>query len=396
MPVHNRHQHVLSPRYGGSARNSTDSQDGLKEQLWIVDEDYEKPHKEMDFPTARLEVKSFRQKSRNNLRINTYSKQELQDRYLSSEEEPSPSPDDVCQKYEDELTKQEPVDIFFDDDLDPAFEEIKAGIAVAVPIFAYGRPKLIDIINLAPIQKRKRPARQLYPHLPVETHVTTRTATSSAFPSTAANENHPRAAHEPAARIITPTPTPIPAPAPSIRQLKRKESFAIPAPESWLPEESAAEEDVEEDRGEQKGKEENQRVPTLPRHSKKRGHNRSVNDVAFAPNPPRQSNNRSQNHFSTRVIETDNFNYTTITPPRAPTPTITPMTIGSTSIVGWKGLTRSLSLVRRQSGSQQAVSQPQASNKKPKMIPRGANEREQMVVIPPFPFEDRIAVQVLS
>ena len=50
-------------------------------------------------------------------------------------------------------------------------------------------------------------------------------------------------------------------------------------------------------------------------------------------------------------------------------------------ISSWKGLTRSLSLVKRQHSHQQLA-------KKPKMIARGANEREESVVIPPFPFEE--------
>ena len=51
---------------------------------------------------------------------------------------------------------------------------------------------------------------------------------------------------------------------------------------------------------------------------------------------------------------------------------------------GWKGLTRSLSLAKRQLSHQQLA-------KKPKMIARGANEREKSLVIPPFPFEEAIS-----
>lgn len=399
MPVLNRRHQVLGPRYGASALTSPESYEGLKEQLWIVDEDYEKSQKEMDFPSAKL---SSRQKSRNKLRINTYSKQELHDRYLSSEEEPSPSPDDDGQKYEEAL-KEKPGDIFMDDDeLDQALEEIKAEIAIAVPILACGRPKLIDITNLAPMHKRKRLAKPSYPHSAAKHQVTSRTATATlAFSSPAPDENRPQPGHHtqqseaatepatPRTLVVSSTPTP------SVRQLKRKESFSIPAPESWLPEA-----DDEEDEAPK------HRIPTVTSRHRKHTYNRSIHDFAFAPDPPRLSKhqkNRSQTHFSTRIIhETgpdSNFNYTAlIAPPRTHSPTTTPMTITGSGVPSWKGLTRSLSLAKRQGGSQPVStsnSQSENKNKKPKMIPRGANEREELITIPPFPFEERsLAVPV--
>lgn len=398
MPVLNRRHQVLGTRHGASALTSPESYEGLKEQLWIVDEDYEKSQKEMDFPSAKL---SSRQKSRNNLRINTYSKQELHDRYLSSEEEPSPTPDDDGQKYEEAL-KEKPSDIFMDDDeLDQILEEIKAEIAIAVPILACGRPKLIDITNLAPMHKRKRLAKPSYPHSAAKHQVTSRTAAAAlAFSSPAVDENRPQPGHhtqhsEAATEPATPRTVIPPTPAPSIRQLKRKESFSIPAPESWLPE---ADDEEDEER--------NHRIPTVTSRHRKHTYNRSLHDFAFAPDPPRlpkHHKNRSQTHFSTRIIhETGpdgNFNYTAfIAPPRTHSPTITPMTITGSGITGWKGLTRSLSLAKRQSGSQpvsSSNSQSENKNKKPKMIPRGANEREELITIPPFPFEERsVAVPV--
>lgn len=393
MPVLNRRHQVLGTR----ALTSPESYEGLKEQLWIVDEDYEKPQKEMDFSSTKL---SSRQKSRNNLRINTYSKQELHDRYLSSEEEPSPSPDDDVQKYEEALMEK-PSEIFVDDDeLDQAFEEIKAEIAIAVPILACGRPKLIDITNFAPMHKRKRPAKPLYPHSAVKNQVTSRTASAAlAFSSPAVDENRPQPAEntpktetatDPAtSRKIVP-----PNPASSMKQLKRKESFSIPAPESWLPEADDEENEAP-----------NHRIPTVPSRHRKHTYHRSIHDFsihdfAFAPDPPRlpkHHKNRSQTHFSTRIIlETGPdslFNYPAfVAPPRTHSPTITPMTITGSGVTSWKGLTRSLSLAKRQSGPQPVStsnSRSEAKNKKPKMIPRGANEREELITIPPFPFEEQ-------
>lgn len=408
MPVLNRRHQVLGTRYGASALTSPESYEGLKEQLWIVDEDYEKSQKEMDFPSAKL---ASRQKSRNKLRINTYSKQELHDRYLSSEEEPSPSPDDYGQKYEEAL-KEKPSDIFMDDNDDDdddeeldqaAFEEIKAEIAIAVQILACGRPKLIDITNLAPMHKRKRLAKPSYPHSAAKHQVTSRTAPAAlAFSSPALDENRPQPGQqsqqsEGTTEPATPPRTLVPpTPAPSNRQLKRKESFSIPAPESWLPE--ADDEDDEEPK---------YRIPTVTSRHRKHTYNRSIHDFAFAPDPPRlpkHHKNRSQTHFSTRIIhETGpdgNFNYAAfIAPPRTHSPTTTPMTITGSGVTSWKGLTRSLSLAKRQSGSQPVSTsnntQSESKTKKPKMVPRGANEREELITIPPFPFEERsVAVPV--
>lgn len=396
MPTLNRRHQVLGTRYGASAITSPESYEGLKEQLWVVDEDYEKPQEEMDFPSAKM---SSRQKSRNNLRINTYSKQELHDRYLSSEEEPSPSPDDDVQKYEEALMEKS-CDIFMDDDeLDQVFEEIKAEIAIAVPILACGRPKLIDITNLAPMHKRKRLAKPSYPHSAAKNQVTSRTATAAiAFSSPAVNENRPLPTHhnqqtEAATEPATPRTLVPPTQAPSIRQLKRKESFSIPAPESWLPE--ADDEDDEAPK---------HQIPAVTSRHRKHTYNRSIHDFAFAPDPPRlpkHRKNRSQTHFSTRIIhETgpdSNLNHTAfVVPPRTHSPTTTPMTITGSGVTSWKGLTRSLSLAKRQSGSQPvSTSQSENKNKKPKMVPRGANEREELITIPPFPFEERsVAVPV--
>lgn len=398
MPVLNRRPRVMAPRQG-SPRSSTESNEGVKEQLWIVDEDYEKPQKEMDFPSAQLAKMPLRPKSRQNLlRINTYSKQDLHDRYLSSEEEPSPSPDDGGHSYEDELTQSAPEVIvdeaIVEEALDASGEEFQPEIAIAVPIIAYGRPKLIDITNLAPMHKRKRPAKPLLPHpaaknkngairpsataasataasapgsapgsAPASTPAPTSTpapaGSASALP-TVVDENHSPSAHDALAE---------PMPASNTRQLKRKESFSIPAPESWLPDDSLAE--VEDDRD---------LFPSINLRSHP-GYRHEYEPFAIGLDTPRRSSNRSLHHFSTRVHDADHFSASSLS---QPTP-LTPTGMGGTP-AGWKGLTRSLSLVKRNSGSHQQV------NKKPKMIPRGAGEREDSPVIPPFPFESEVAV----
>ncbi|MCJ1469077.1 hypothetical protein MMC07_007709 [Pseudocyphellaria aurata] len=366
MPVLNRRPRVLASR-GGSARNSTESAEGMKEHLWVVDENLEKPQKEMDFPSATLGKVPSRSKSRNTLRINTYSKQDLHDRYLSSEEEPSPSPDDE-HSLEDQLPQAS--EIVIDDSLDMPYEEFKTEIAVAVPILAFGRPKLIDITNLAPMHKRKRPAKPLHPYPVAKNNsgairasaTATTAAPASAPPVT--DENHSSPTHEASAE-----PT---VPALNTRQLKRKESFSVVAPESWLPDDSLAEEEDERD-----GFADTIHSSTLYRRDYD----------PYSLDTPRRTSNRSLHHFSTRVLEIDDNN--TLSPWQLNT--LTPTSVSGTT-AGWKGLTRSLSLVKRNSGSSPVVNKKEGANKKPKMIPRGASEREQSPIIPPFPFEGEVAV----
>ncbi|KAL9609410.1 MAG: hypothetical protein Q9204_009153, partial [Flavoplaca sp. TL-2023a] len=83
MPVFTRRQHIMSDTPRTSSESST------QEHIWLVQDDFETPRKAMDFPTANLNGKL----SRHDLRINPYSKPDLHERYMSSEEEPSPSPD---------------------------------------------------------------------------------------------------------------------------------------------------------------------------------------------------------------------------------------------------------------------------------------------------------------
>lgn len=374
MPVLTRRPRVMASRQGESPRHSTDGNEG-KEQLWIVDEDDEKPQKEMDFPAAQLRKMPSRPKSRQNLlRINTYSKHDLHDRYLSSEEEPSPSPDDG-HDYEEELKQRSP-DVIVDDVDDAldasSWDDVQAEIAIAVPIIAFGRPKLIDITNLAPMHKRKRPAKPLLPppaakdqnHAAVRPSATASASaaapagSASAPPAVVVDENHPPPAHDARAEPIMPLHT--------RQQWKRNESVSIPPPESWLPDDSLAE--VEDDL-----------FPTLHVRSKA-GHRKKYEPSAVGLDPHR-SPCRSLHHFSTRVHDADHFTASSLSQPTA----LTPTSPGGTP--GWKGLSRSLSLVKRNSGSHQ-----QPVYKKPKMIPRGANEREDSPVIPPFPFESEVAV----
>ena len=154
------------------------------------------------------------------------------------------------------------------------------------------------------------------------------------------DENAPIDANE-AAEITT-----SPAPSQPKTTLKRKESqLLLTKPSSWLPEDEAP------------SSEEEQYLPQLEVRRTP-----SYNDYdPYSLDPPRLTSSPrgsvSRARGNTAAQPAGNY------------------------VSGWKGFTRSLSLARKPHPSQQAA-------KKPKMIARGADEREEPLVIPPFPFEE--------
>lgn len=328
MPVLQRRPAVLVQKNSASVRDSNSNKNALREHVVIVGDDEEKPQKEMDFPSANL-TSSIKLKPRANLRINTYSKTELHDRYMSSEEEPSPSPDDE-ESHEEELKHKSSAR--FEDTAElPIAIDIEAEIAIAVPILALGRPKLVDITNLAPIRKRKqRIPKSQAPHSSLKQQGNRLAAVT--------DENIPFPANE-AAEVVT-------SPPPQAKvALKRKESRPIlTAPESWLPDEASISEEEH----------------TLQRLDVRR--TPSYHDYdPYSLEPPRLTASPKGSMSRARGNSGP------------------PPVIHHTS--GWKGLTRSLSLAKKQHSHHQVT-------KKPKMIARGANEREDPLIIPPFPFEE--------
>lgn len=355
MPVLTRRQQVLAPRPSGSAKNSTESNESVKEHLWVVEEGYEKPQKEMDFPSAKLGKmpSKFNIRNTHTLRIDTYIKTDPQDRYLSSEEEPSPSPLDDDRHHDNELKSR--AEICVDDDaLDLSITEFKAEIAVAVPILAYGRPKLIDITNLAPMHKRKRSSVSKMP-IP---HPTIRTTAARTPP--VQDENTP------VKEVIEVTIIPEKQAAPPAQlkrreshQLRRKESFPTSAPDSWFPEEEAEQPSFPEEEPEQP------RVPDVEHHSPLRY--RDHDTISLRTPRLYRLQNFGGRHRSGSVNGS----------------------LPALNASGFKSLSRSMSLIKRQS----TQSQPEKQIvKKPKMVARGANERQEMPIIPPFPFEGEVAV----
>ncbi|MCJ1369991.1 hypothetical protein MMC20_001203 [Loxospora ochrophaea] len=335
MPVvQQRHQPLaFGSNPGNSNRNSADSNvsdgnDGTIQRMWIINEGYELPQKEMDFPSAKLSSLPSRRRAKSNIHITALSKSELQDRYLSSEEEASPSPDDEVPSHEDSIencasqaSENDSVELSTPLTSHPA-------IAVAVPIFSVGRPKLVDITNIAPLQKRKRINKP-------QSHFTHKRITLI-------NENMPNESIKP----VTPPTSSIP---------KRKESLPVPQPDSWL-----TEDDIH---------------PLVER-----------DEDHYFPDTSLDY------HMPTRYADYDPYS---LEPPRlGHSASITninmPYSRGSSSSpanntsLGWKGLTKSLSLTKKHNGG----SGDRQIRKKPKMVARGANERRELPVIPPFPFND--------
>ncbi|KAI4128940.1 MAG: hypothetical protein LQ338_002492 [Usnochroma carphineum] len=361
-------------------RSSTDSSN--QEHVWLVQEDYEKPQKEMDFPPANLCNKM----SHNDLRLSTYSKGDLHDRYMSSEEEPSPSPDssDAESTHSEELKHKSSSRVLADEtpiDLSVLESDAKTEIAVAMPIVAYGRPKLIDITNLAPMQKRKRAIKQ--PVAPSSTLNKHQTTICTAIP-TKTDENTPLVANQ-AAGLVVPLEKAAEiarkqAAMVANRRLKERQASRTPvssAPDSWLPEEE-----------EHHNLTDNEREYHFP------------SGLSYEPYTLELIQPRQPQHSAMAGRTRNNSN---------------PFTVVNTATAGvGKGLTRTWSIAKKgvvhhgsyslassssraslTASSQHSYERPTFSQatyqperqvtKKPKMIARGANEREESLVLPPCP-----------
>ena len=338
MPVLTRRQQMLAPRQMMSVEPTIENDDAMAEPLWATAESYERPHKEMDFPLAPLGKVPSRKESMNNLRINTYTSSDLHERYMESEEEPSPSPDSETASNDDELKHKAPAASTVDAPEPFLIEEYKAEIATAVPIMAVGRPKLVDITNLAPMHRRKR---AIKPQLsrPV-------LKTSPSHSATPAAER-PSSVHHEVSKIDT-----------SAEQLsKREDSLQSQPPDSWLPDDITVVQEEEDEHY----------FPDLELRNPP-----SYNDYdPYSLDPPRLSPRNS---------------YSSAKKPgsvaRARNNSSVPTTANNN---GWKGLTRSLSIAKKQTlqrGSQQA-------SKRPKMVARAADERENPLAIPSFPFDEK-------
>lgn len=304
-----------------------------------MDEIYERPEKETNLSPTSTGSVPFKKNTQKQLRINTYSQADLHDRYLSSEEEPSPSPDSDTESNEEQLKHEMPEKIT-EAAVEPvSADEYEAEIAVAIPIIAM-RPKLIDITNLAPMHKRKR------------------TKESAQSRSVAKNT----ALRMPTIPDATDAEA-IKVPPPTERLSKRKDSSCSLASGSELPNDGVqiVQKEDEEDEDEDENyfpSLELRKAPTYDDYD------------PYLLSPPRLSPRNSYNTTSKKPGSVA----------RARKNSKPPIITNG----GWKGLTRSMSLAKRQTLHR---ADHQVS-KRPKMIARAANEREEPLKIPAFPFRD--------
>ena len=308
----------------------------MGDRLWVVSEVHERLDKETDIPSTATGGLNSKKDTQKHLRINTYSNADLHYRYMSSEEEPSPSPDSDTEGNQEEFKHTLPQKIVETTTEPVTDDDYEAKIAIAVPIIAM-RPKLVDITKLAPMYKRKR----------TEGLTLSRSAVKNAAHRVppVRDGTQPFVAHE-IAKVATPDD----------RVAKRKDSLRSLAPNSWLPDDGVHIVHEEEEEDEHYFPDlELRKAPTY-------------NDYdPYSLSPPRLSPRNSYNTTNKKPGSVA----------RARNNSNPPITMNS----GWKGLTRSMSLAKRQAlhrGDHQV-------SKKPKMIARAANEREETLVIPAFP-----------
>lgn len=343
LPVLHPSLRVLSSRRLAKSRLSTEGgREGLGEHLWIMDETYETPEREeMEFSSLALDkVPSQRESTK--LHINTHSNANLHERYQSSEEEVSPSPNSETESHDWEFKYKTPGKHIHEVIAEPGIaDEYKAEIAIAVPILATGRPKIVDITKLAPMHKRKRTDKPMLPRSAVEGFDIPRVPP----PSSEIGDFATPQAH----KATTPEDH-IPNP-----------KGSIPVPDSWFPDD-LVHVVQEEDK--------HHYFPDLELRKPP-----SYNDYdPYSLSPPRLS---PRNSYKKSTINKTGKNPGNVT--RARVTSNSPATRD-----GWKGLTRPIGLGKKSTPNRT----DQQVSKRPKMVARAANEREEPFLIPAFPFED--------
>ncbi|MDI1485800.1 MAG: hypothetical protein OHK93_003989 [Ramalina farinacea] len=306
----------------------------MDEQLWLSNGRSNRLLKHSAFSSIPVNDGLTAKGSSGELRLETYSRLDLHERYMSSEEEASPSPDsDSVSQFEgrechsDEgsrIEKEEGEGVGAEvpeTSKESFFEAFRQEVAVAVPILAIGRPKLVDISKVAPMHKRKRvnPGATTEPRNVQKGFGARRTLNITDVPDQMSETAQP-----------------------------------LTAPESWLPDNEAALTEEDSDH-----------LPDL--HLQKP---LSYNDYnPYSLNPPRLS---PRNSYSAPVKKPGSV-------ARARKQTMTPGAMASTP--GWRGIGRSLSFPKPQPA---APPPPRQVLKKPRMLPRGATERSSTPLIPPF------------
>ena len=306
----------------------------MGDHLWVLDNACEQSEKDTELSSTSTGRMPLKKDTPNHLRINTYSKADLHDRYMSSEEEPSPGPDSDTESNEEEFRYKVPEKAAEVITEPVTLDEYEAHIAIAVPILARGSARLVD---LAPMHKRKRAEKSSQFRVAIKNF-------ALRMPI-AIDENKPSVGLE-ATKSVTPDDS-IP---------KRKDSLRSPAPDSWLPEDGVHIVQEEED-------EDGHCFPDLELRKAPTYHDYDP----YSLSPPRLSPRNSYNSTSKKPGSVA----------RARKNSNAPMAMNS----GWRGLTRSMSLAKKQ--TYHRADHP--ISKRPNMIARAANEREEPVTIPAFP-----------
>ena len=347
MPALHRRNAKLGPRGTSSTRTSTESIDSGTDHVQLTERDFRQLHKQTANPTEKGGKLSVYRKSRNNL-FDIYTKSEIPDRYQSSEEESSPIQDDEAGTLFDTVNV-DPTNLDSDQDYTPEASMVYerhsdvtssiAATAVAVTFFAAGRPKLIDITSIAPIQKRKRSNNNpdLAPHKPLISRYHSPVRRRSIPTVAEVDENlSPKSTLAHGDHI------------PSLP--KRKESLASFG--SKLSEETAVE------------SEHQRHAPSL----ELRPTPSYLDYDPYLLSPPRLVSSPSASfHGRRRSRGSSGSSGSSMTTP--------------TYIRGWKGLTKTL-------GTARPPIQQAGKGKRLGSLARGTNDRDGPSFIPPFPFEE--------
>ena len=376
MPVLSRRQPSLDLRKAASARDSMESNHGSKDRLWWVNDDFEKPTKEADFPSNKPSSLASQQKSMNNLRLKT--EPELHDHYQSSEESASPSPDEYQSDSndgsvlgnEDQVEKEDDnedglrkttLNDSSTNDCDP-FDSYATifftGLATSIQVIHIGRPKMIKITNSAP-------AALTHKRIPRPT--STRLAAHKRLTSLDENMPYPGPSSSISAQSYTT------APSMSVIPIRNQSLPRVPSnqqPDTWLPESIPS--------------------PTLSdsdhyfpeHHSPERT---SYEDYdPYHLDPPRLQRNSSSSRSST--LSLSHF-YQGNQQSTSQASLAAPQTTKGKGAERWRGIARGLG--RSKANKPQAESRADVKTAKPvnRMLARGAAEREESLVLPPFPFE---------
>ena len=364
MPILTRRPQGPSRIQTRSARNSTDSTDSMKEPLWVVDDDdndddEEKPQKEMDLAAASFGNMLHAKKSRANLRIETYTPSDLHDRYLSSEEEPSPAPSEDA--HPDAEVEPASLEVLEDECPELTDPDYKAEIVIAIPVVAYGRPKLIDITNLAPMHKRKRSTQSA--SLPPLDAIKPAVRAASATTTDENRPGEPKDLAHPTTTVDKKRP-----------RLQRKANVSMPAPESWFPEDDplTMAEDVQHF------------FPSLDIRLTP-----SYGDYEpFCLQPP---NLGPSSHNASSSRPGGGRGSASHSPSSSSVKPTSSSSSSSSSLKGL-GLGRAISKPPPGARGRREASDRPSSTKRPKAVTRRSSERDSIPPIPPFPAGEAVAV----